>query len=86
MLSWYHNIAFALKGAGLVAFVRDAMVNHASSSLTLEATVAAVACVIWMGHATRRLELPGRWRYLLTTFVIAVAFVFPFSRSCGNNT
>jgi hypothetical protein len=78
ILTWYHNIAFALDGGGLVAFVQQGLVNHASSSLTLDVTVAAVTFAVWMWHETRRLGMPGRWLYLLATFGIAVAFAFPF--------
>jgi hypothetical protein len=78
VLPWYHNIRFALDGAGLNDFVRDAMVNHASSSLTLDVTVAAVTFVVWMWHECRRLAMPGRWLYGIATFGIAVAFAFPF--------
>ena len=78
ILTWYHNIAFALDGGGLIAFVREGMVNHASSSLTLDVTVAAITFGVWMWHESRRLGMPGRWLYLLATFGIAVAFAFPF--------
>ncbi len=78
VLTWYHNIRFALEGAGLNDFVQDAMVNHAGSSLTLDVAVAAITFVIWMWHECHRLAMPGRWLYMVATFAIAVAFAFPF--------
>jgi len=77
VLPWYHNLHFALDGGGLNSFVRDAMVNHASSSLSLDVSVAAVTFVVWMWHECRRLAMPGRWLYLMATFGVAVAFAFP---------
>lgn len=78
VLTWYHNIQFALEGAGLNGFLQDAMVNHASSSLTLDVSIAAVTFAVWMWYEARRLVMPGRWLYLVATFGIAVAFSFPF--------
>lgn len=78
VLTWYHNIQFALEGAGLNGFLQAAMVNHASSSLTLDVSVAAVTFAVWMWYECRRLAMPGRWLYLVATFGIAVAFAFPF--------
>ncbi len=77
VLPWYHNIRFALDGAGLNDFIQDAMVNHASSSLTLDVSVAAATFVVWMWHECRRLAMPGRWLYVIATFGVAVAFAFP---------
>lgn len=78
VLPWYHNIQFMLDGAGLNTFIRDAMVNHAGSSLSLDVAVAAVTFAVWMWHECRRLAMPGRWLYLIATFGVAVAFAFPF--------
>ena len=78
VLPWYHNIRFALDGAGLHGFLQEAMVNHASSSLTLDVSIAALAFAVWMWHECKRLGMPGRWLYLIATFGVAVAFTFPF--------
>lgn len=77
VLTWYHNLHFMAEGAGMVAFLEQAMVNHASSSLTLDVGIAALTFVVWMWFEAERLRMGHRWLWVVVTMVIAVAFAFP---------
>ncbi len=77
---WYFNINFMLE-TGFVfdyaEFVRQGFSNEASSSLTVDVIVAAIAFSIWVVHEARRLGIAHGWVYIVLTFAIAFAFAFP---------
>jgi hypothetical protein len=77
-LTWYHNILFSLEqGGNLMAFIEQAMANHASSSLTLDVSIAALTFIVWMWFEAERLGMRHRWLWVLLTMGVAVAFAFP---------
>lgn len=78
VLTWYHNILFSLEqGADLAAFMRQAMVNHAGSSLALDVSIAAITFMVWMWFEAGRLGLRHRWLWVILTLCVALAFAFP---------
>ena len=77
---WYFNILFMLDTGFLfdaVEFVRQGFTNAASSSLTIDVTVAAIAFCIWVLHESKRLNIPNGWIFIVLTWGIAFAFAFP---------
>lgn len=78
VLTWYHNILFSLEqGGNMMAFIEQAMVNHASSSLTLDVSIAALTFLVWMWFEAERLGMGHRWLWVVLTMGVAVAFAFP---------
>lgn len=78
-LTWYHNIQFMLangidSGSG---FITACFVNHASSSIAWDVTIAAAAFLTWSNIEVRRLQMKRWWPYPIITLGIALAFAFP---------
>jgi hypothetical protein len=78
-LTWYHNIQFSLGGenATAAAFVADCFVNHASSSIAFDVTVATVTFLTWSNIEAKRLGMKGWWAIVILTMTVALAFAFP---------
>ena len=77
---WYFNINFMLDTSFLfdyLEFIRQGFANDASSSMTVDVFVAAIAFCIWVVHEARRLGIAHGWVYIVLTFGIAFAFAFP---------
>lgn len=77
-LHWYQNILFSLdQGGNLMALMEQAMVNHASRSLTLDVSVAALTFLVWMWFEAKRPGMTHRRAWIVLTPGVAVAFAFP---------
>ena len=78
--TWFFNIQFMMEtgwwGAP-IAFLEAGMVNNASSSLTMDILVAAVAGFTWMVVESRKLGMKYVWIYILLGLFVAFAFAFP---------
>lgn len=76
--TWYFNVQFMQAHPGDPwAFVRLGMANPASSSLTLDVSIAAITFVVWMWQEAARLGMKHRWFYAFLTLGVALAFAFP---------
>jgi len=74
---WYFNLQFMATGEGGAAFVSALWVNAATSSFTVDLTIACVAFVVWLFSETQRLGMRYFWLYVALTFVVAFACAFP---------
>lgn len=82
--TWYWNVQHIIAqapgtslGDSIAAFLRDAYANPASSSLTNDIGVVALAFVVWSFFEARRLQMPRWWLYPFLTFGVAAAFAVP---------
>lgn len=78
-LTWYNNIMFAFDvgGFSLTQFVADCFVNHASSSISWDVTIAAITFLVWSQGEARRIQYKGWWLIPVLTVAVALAFAFP---------
>lgn len=79
-LTWYHNIAFFNEVGSpfaIRAFIEAVFVNHASSSIGWDITIACAAFIVWMLPEAKRLGMPHAWLYVVLTFTVAFAFAAP---------
>jgi hypothetical protein len=80
--TWRQNIGFMLEAdrgfaSGLVDFWPALLVNRATTSVTVDIFLFALAAVIWMVTEARRLEIPYVWAYVLLSFAVAISVTFP---------
>ena len=79
-LTWYHNIQFAVENGSLALgdFITQCFVNHASSSITWDVTIAAITFLTWANIECKRLQM-GKvwWGILVVTCGGALACGFP---------
>jgi len=64
-------------GFDLANYVRAGFANSASTSFTIDLTVAATASVVFMAVEGTRLRMRTTIPLIITTFLIAFAFAFP---------
>ena len=66
-LTWYHNIQFAqVTGSmDLMAFIDALWVNHATSSITWDVTISAIAFLTWANIECKRLQMKNVWWVIL---------------------
>lgn len=79
-VTWYFNIRFILDSGGafsLAAFIRQGFSNPAAASLASDASIGAVAFLVWLPFEARRLIMPRWWVYAVLTVTVAFAFAFP---------
>ncbi len=77
--TWHYNLQYFAQGgsASLLDFVRQGLVNPASTSLTLDLTVAFVVFVVWVFPEARRIGMRFAWIYPLLGAFLAFSFAFP---------
>lgn len=79
---WRQNLLF-IQGAGVsfaegfVVFWPALLVNHATTSITVDIFLVCVAAMIWMVVEARRLGIRHVWVYVLLSFPIAISVMFP---------
>ncbi len=78
-LTWYHNIQFALENEtmDMLKFINDCFVNHASSSITWDVSIAAATFLTWSNIECKRLRMRVWPLIFVVTFGVALAFSFP---------
>jgi hypothetical protein len=82
VVCWWHNISF-MRGEGVdlatgfVVFWPALLVNHATTSITVDIFLLCVAAMIWMVLEARRLSIRYVWAYVLLSFPIAISVTFP---------
>jgi hypothetical protein len=71
------QFASAQGGFDLGEYVKAGYANSASTSFTIDITIAAIAGVIFMIVEGRRLRMRSTIPLIISTFVLAFAFSFP---------
>lgn len=80
LLPWYFNLEFAQQTGTLLdlgTFIGQSLSTPASSSLTMDLTVAFVVFVVWSVIEGRRIGLRSWWVYPLLGTFVAFACAFP---------
>lgn len=75
--TWWNNIAYFADGGDLWGFFPDGYANYASSSLTNDLALVALAAVVFMVVEARRLGIEYVWVYVVLSFAIAISVTFP---------
>lgn len=78
-LTWYYNIQFALLHGNMdmTVFIAECFANHASSSISWDVTIAAIAFLTWSNIECKRLQMKGWPLIVVLTLGVALAFAFP---------
>jgi hypothetical protein len=79
---WRQNLLFASdRGIGVAeAFVQfwpALFANHATTSISIDMLVFALAASTWMVIEGRRLAIPLAWAYVVLGIFVAISFTFP---------
>jgi hypothetical protein len=79
---WRQNLLFMQEAGvdlatGFIAFWPALLVNHATTSITVDIFLLCVAAMVWMVHEARRLSIRFVWLYILLSFPIAISVMFP---------
>ncbi|GAY14191.1 DUF2834 domain-containing protein [Mycobacterium sp. shizuoka-1] len=72
-----NTVAYLLSGGGITGFFAAGYVNYATTSLTNDLLVVALAAVVFMVVEGRRLAVRHLWAYVAASFVIAISVSFP---------
>jgi hypothetical protein len=77
--TWYFNIQFMQEGgsSGAARFISDSYANNASSSISNDVTVTAIAFLVWSYFEAKRLAMKWWWLFVPLTIGIALACAFP---------
>jgi len=78
--TWTFNLQFMSESGGsfsAVDFVAASYANSASTSISNDLAVGAIAFLVWSFHEARRLGMRHWWAYVVLTFAVAFAFAFP---------
>lgn len=75
--TWWNNIAYIADGGKLTRFFLDGYANYASSSLTNDLLLLAVAAIVFMVVEARRLGIKYVWMYVVASFAVAISVAFP---------
>jgi len=78
--TWFYNIKYFMtyEEASLVHFFELAQSNFAGKSFGADLTVVVLTFFVWFIPDARKLKVKAWWIIIPLTFLIAVAFSFPF--------
>ena len=78
--TWFYNIQYFMTydEASLVHFFELAQSNFAGKSFGADLTVVVLTFFVWFIPDARKLKVKAWWVIIPLTFLIAVAFSFPF--------
>ena len=78
--TWFYNIQYFMtyEDASLVHFFELAQSNFAGKSFGADLTVVVLTFFVWFVPDARKLKVKAWWVIIPLTFLIAVAFSFPF--------
>ena len=79
IIPWYFNMQYMELNSGFSVkdFVAQSFANPASSSISADLGVAALAGVTFMIVEARRLKMKFIWIYIASACCVAFAFAFP---------
>jgi len=76
--TWWNNIRYVTtESTSLIDFFQSGYTNYATSSLTNDLLVFALAAFVFMVVEARRIGIPKVWIYLVLSAVLAVSVAFP---------
>ena len=78
--TWFYNVQYYMsyEEASLVHFFELAQSNFAGKSFGADLTVVVLTFFVWFIPDARKLKVKAWWVIIPLTFLIAVAFSFPF--------
>ncbi len=78
--TWFYNIQYYMsyEEASLVHFFELAQSNFAGKSFGADLTVVVLTFFVWFIPDARKLKVKAWWVIIPLTFLVAVAFSFPF--------
>ena len=78
--TWYYNIQWfqTTNDPTFFNFMSDAQVNSAGKSFGADLSVVVLTFFVWFIPDARKLKIKAWWVIIPLTFLIAVAFSFPF--------
>jgi len=78
--TWFYNVQYYMsyEEASLVHFFELAQSNFAGKSFGADLTVVVLTFFVWFIPDARKLKVKAWWIIIPLTFLIAVAFSFPF--------
>ena len=78
--TWFYNIQYFMtyEEASLVHFFELAQSNFAGKSFGADLSVVVLTFFVWFIPDARKLKVKAWWVIIPLTFLIAVAFSFPF--------
>tara|TARA_B110000285_G_scaffold49010_1_gene55617 strand:- start:576 stop:944 length:369 start_codon:yes stop_codon:yes gene_type:complete len=78
--TWFYNIQYFMsyEDASLVHFFELAQSNFAGKSFGADLSVVVLTFFVWFIPDARKLKIKAWWVIIPLTFLIAVAFSFPF--------
>ena len=78
--TWFYNIQYFMsyEEASLVHFFELAQSNFAGKSFGADLSVVVLTFFVWFIPDARKLKIKAWWVIIPLTFLIAVAFSFPF--------
>ncbi|MCO4793837.1 MAG: DUF2834 domain-containing protein [Bacteriovoracaceae bacterium] len=78
LVTWTQNVFYlSPETGGLVQFVKDTMVNHASRSITLDIVVLFLVCALWMVIESKKIGMKRVWIYIAGGLFVAISVSFP---------
>ena len=84
--TWFYNIQYFMsyEDASLVHFFELAQSNFAGKSFGADLSVVVLTFFVWFIPDARKLKIKAWWVIIPLTFLIAVAFSFPFYLYLGS--
>ena len=78
--TWYYNIQWFQNANDptFINFFNDAQANFAGKSFGADLSVVVLTFFVWFIPDARKLKIKAWWVIIPLTFLIAVAFSFPF--------
>ena len=78
--TWYYNIQWFqnVNDPTFINFFNDAQANFAGKSFGADLSVVVLTFFVWFIPDARKLKIKAWWVIIPLTFLIAVAFSFPF--------
>ncbi len=78
--TWFYNIQFFQTAADTTMsnFIAETMTTFPAKSIVADISVVAFTFFVWMISESLRLKIQFWWILIPLTFMIAIAFTFPF--------
>jgi len=77
--TWYYNTLYFLntQDYSITTFIALTQTNFAAKSISVDISIVAIACIVWMIHEGRLKKVKRWWVCIPLTFLVALAFSFP---------
>ena len=80
LLTWYFNAQFYLleEDTSISNFIALTVTTWPAKSISADISVVTLCFIVWMISESLRLKIKYWWIILISTFIVALAFSFPF--------